>query len=294
MPVANEYVKRLKPSREIQSLDPEVDFERIVFLTHHQLFAVETARGLQMALIKTFAAPSVSSLLHQTSEIARRPGKRANDTALMMCEMTENGLTSDRSRRTIDRLNDIHGRFRIRNEDFLFVLSCFLLEPIDYISRYGRRPLTEKEKYASLLHYHGLGEAMSIENLPQTIEAFRKFRTSYEQRNVYFAESNAAVLDATLSYAFVDLRYSTLKRIANYAFASLLRPSKYLTAFGLETPNKIFANLVRGLFRLRGMGTKLLPEPTRPRYARDYFAKEYPANYAVEELGVFAKSAKLD
>ena len=40
-----------------------------------------------------------------------------------------NGLDSDRARRAFTRINDMHGRFRIANDDFLYVLSTSFSAP---------------------------------------------------------------------------------------------------------------------------------------------------------------------
>ena len=40
------------------------------------------------------------------------------------------GYDSERGKRALRRLNHLHGRFAIANEDFLNVLSTFIFEPI--------------------------------------------------------------------------------------------------------------------------------------------------------------------
>jgi len=39
-------------------------------------------------------------------------------------------------------MNQLHGRFDIANEDFLYVLSTFIFEPIRWNTRFGWRPAT--------------------------------------------------------------------------------------------------------------------------------------------------------
>ncbi len=59
------------------------------------------------------------------------------------------GYDSPEGRRAIRRMNQIHGRFEISNDDFLYVLSSFVFEPIRWNARFGWRPLIEAERLAS-------------------------------------------------------------------------------------------------------------------------------------------------
>lgn len=272
------------PELELRGLDPVQDFERIVFLTHHQLFAVETSRGLQLALIKSFAAPSISGLLAHTGEFSARASKRAQDTALMMCEMSETGLASPRAQAVIARLNAIHGRFKITNDDFLFILSCFLLEPVDYIAAYGRRPLTPAEQDASLLHYQGVGAGMKIADIPSTLEGFRRFRADYESVHLRFAQSNVDVLNAALSYNRRFLPYGLGKAVLRALLASQLKDENYLAAFGLAARYRYLRHLVGGVLKTRGAVISLLPAPKRARYAQDYFGADYPDGFDPSQI----------
>jgi hypothetical protein len=63
-------------------------------------------------------------------------------------EILEYGYESERGRATIERINAIHGRFRISNDDFFYVLSSFIYEPIRWIARFGWSPMYEHERLA--------------------------------------------------------------------------------------------------------------------------------------------------
>ena len=88
------------------------------------------ASACPSALFRTYAVPSISGLLAETGEFERRPRKRYDDTELILAEMLENGLDSPRGRAALARMNAMHGRFPIANEDMLYVLSTFIFEPI--------------------------------------------------------------------------------------------------------------------------------------------------------------------
>ena len=73
------------------------------------VFPWDLTRSFELALLKTFCGPSISALLDRTGEFAQRPRKR------------------------------FHGHYTIGNDDFRYVLSPFVAEPIHWLSRYGWR-----------------------------------------------------------------------------------------------------------------------------------------------------------
>src|SRR5919112_21086 len=79
-----------------------------------------------LALFRTFASPRIGALLHKTGEFEARAQKRYDDTDLIVSEIVEHGPDSERGARAIARMNAIHARFAIANEDFLYVLSTFV------------------------------------------------------------------------------------------------------------------------------------------------------------------------
>src|SRR5262245_60785529 len=110
---------------EILKLDPSVDHQRIVFLSTRIDFPFDTTRALEFALFRTFCSPPISKILDETGEFVDRATKRYEDTDILVSEIMERGYDSERGRSAIRRMNQLHGRFAIANEDFLYVLSTF-------------------------------------------------------------------------------------------------------------------------------------------------------------------------
>src|SRR3954447_14638677 len=102
MPVEETQQPSPSPSAEIARLDPERDYERIVFLLSYQLFQWDVERSLEFALLNTYAIPSVSGLLARTGEFTRRARKRYDNTELLLAEIGEDGFGSDRGGQALD------------------------------------------------------------------------------------------------------------------------------------------------------------------------------------------------
>ncbi|MFM2158474.1 MAG: hypothetical protein RLZZ124_948, partial [Cyanobacteriota bacterium] len=95
-----------------------------------RLFPWDSIRALELALLKTFCLPSVSALLDRSGEFARRPRKRYDDTGLMVAELLRLGPDSPAGRAVVQRLNRIHAHYAISADDYAYVLSGFVAEPI--------------------------------------------------------------------------------------------------------------------------------------------------------------------
>ena len=78
-------------------------------------------------------------------------------------------------------MNRIHGRFEIANEDYLYVLSALVFEPIRWNARFGWRPLIEAEKLATFYFWREVGRRMAIRDLPDSYDAFEQFNVDYER-----------------------------------------------------------------------------------------------------------------
>ena len=139
-------VNRYSILAAIQKLDPKKDHQRIVFLSTCYDFPFDTTRALEFALFRTFCVPSISALLDRTGEFQSRPQKRYDDTDIIVSELLEWGYDSERGKRALRRMNQLHGRFAIANEEFLYVLSTFIFEPIRWNERFGWRPMCTQER----------------------------------------------------------------------------------------------------------------------------------------------------
>ena len=142
--------------------------------------------------------PSIGELLASTGEFTERTRKRYDDTDLLISSFAEAGYDSEAGRRAIRRMNRIHGRFGISNDDFLYVLSTFVFEPIRWNARFGWRPLVETEKLASFHFWREVGRRMAIRDVPESYEGLERFNVDFERERFAFSEGGRRVADATL------------------------------------------------------------------------------------------------
>src|SRR5437867_3860856 len=152
------------------------------------------------------------------------------------------GYDSDRGKRALKRMNQLHGRFAIANEDFLYVLSTFIYEPIRWNQRFGWRLMCEKERLAYFFFWREVARRMNIKELPTDYDSFERFNREYERQHYRFTESNRRVGAATR-----ELFVSWFPRFA----APVVRSTIYallddplIDAFGFPRSSYIMRRLV--------------------------------------------------
>ena len=274
----------------IAALDPEEDYEEIARLLYAYEFSWDIERALEFALFRTYAVPSISRLLAKTGEFESRPRKRYDDTELILAETIEHGLDSPRGRRSIARMNAMHGRFRIDNADMLYVLSTFICEPIRWLDRFGRRRMTENEQRAWFLYYRGLGERMNIQGIPDQLADLTHWNQEYEAVNFEFSESNRRIAEITrdLLLSFYLPRWLIWAgRPAVRAF--LDRP--LLESMGFRPAPGWLRRLILAALQTRASALRRLPLRRDPRLLTQLPRPTYPEGYRIEELGTFRSAA---
>lgn len=273
-------------SNEIEALDPGADYERIYFLLSACEFSWDIEKALEFALFRTYAVPSISGLLSYTGEFRDRTRKRYDDTELLMSEVSENGLESERGEAAVSRINAMHNRFRISNDDMLYVLSTFVVEPVRWLERFGKRAMTHQEIEACVYYYRALGARMGITNLPQNYSAFEHFHRQFESTHFCFAKSNAEIGSLTRDLLLSMYLPESLVPVCRPAVHALC-DAPLRTAMGFaEPPRWLERALLVGL-KLRAIILRKLPARRRPRLITERRRPSYPSGYKIFELGTF-------
>jgi hypothetical protein len=269
---------------EIRRLDPVRDHLRIVYLDACFEFPFDVTRSLELAFFRTFAVPSIAGLLASTGEFTDRPLKRYDDTDLLISSFVEHGYDSQTGRAAIRRMNQLHGRFEIANEDFLYVLSTLVVEPFRWNERFGWRRATEAERTATFEFWRNVARLMCIRDLPSTYEELEAFNVAFERER--FASTEAG---HRLAAAMVDMFVRKLPgmplalgRRAVYA----LLDDPLLDALGLPHPTAAERRAGEAALRLRARAVALLPARRRPRMrTRMRRRKTYPRGWEIGSLG---------
>jgi hypothetical protein len=268
---------------ELLTLDPLRDHQRIAFLVLSHEFPWDAQRSLELALFRTFCAPSISRILCAAGEFERRPQKRYDDTEIIISELVEHGYDSERGRASLRRMNQIHARFEIRNEDYLYVLSTFLLEPIRWIDRFGFRATVAIEREGLLHFWRAIGTRMGIRDIPESLAGFDAFNRAFEAEHFRYAASNERV-GRLASQMLAGWFPPPLRKLVPLGVCALL-DEPALSAFGFEPAPRALQTALLAALALRARCLRLLPRPRKPTLRSRVTRRSYPRGYTLDELG---------
>lgn len=270
-------------AREIAQLDPQADNQRIMYLLNTYEHPWLMRKALEFALFRTYAVPSISRLLQATSQFQQHGQKRYDDTSLLISTLVEAGYESDYGAEAIARMNHWHGRYRISNDDFRYVLSVFIYEPVRWTNRFGWRALTRGEQEAMYYFWREVGNRMGIKDIPPTYDAFEAFNRAYERDHFVYANSNHVIGEATVQI-FLHWYPTWLRPAVRQGIYALL-DEPLRQAFGFpQTPAWVRQTLPMGL-QLALAGQRLLPPRRTPYHFTKVPNRTYPEGFTVATLG---------
>ncbi|KDQ57898.1 hypothetical protein JAAARDRAFT_57715 [Jaapia argillacea MUCL 33604] len=176
--------------------------------------------SLSFALFKTYAVPSISELLAKTKQLStwENVSKRYADTEILISTWVTCPITGSfnfakepvsygpekvdfdpRCAIAIARTNWLHEQYDISNDDFLYTLALFILEPIKWTARFGWRAMSPLEAQATFVFWYEIGQRMNIKDIPPTLEELRKWSEAYEQSCMVPAITNRDVAQQTIN-----------------------------------------------------------------------------------------------
>jgi hypothetical protein len=269
--------------RTIEQLDPERDHQRIVHLSFGYEFPWDSIRALEIALYRTYCVPSISALLDRTGEFHTDTQRRYDDTSILVAEMCEWGYEQGRGKEALDRMNWAHAHYKIANDDFLYVLSTFIYEPVRWIDAFGWRKTSRHEQLGYYYFWREVGKRMGIVDIPPSYDAFEAWSRAYERAQFRFTDTNHRV-GASTRDLFATWFPRVLTPAVRYGVYAML-DDEMIAAFGFPKPLPMTRPLLRGALALRGRVLRWFPPRRQPHFFTADPNRTHPGGYRINELG---------
>lgn len=251
-----------------------------------------TRFSMAWALFKTYAIPSISKILVKSGQLSSSDvvARRYTDTGVLIStwvtcpivsladtlleeKSVRGGDVDPRGAIAIARVNWLHSRWPgIEQEDYLYTLSLFILEPIHWARNYGWRALTPLEEEVSkhvvgahrlksqlgftqalFVFWSEVGRKLNVENIPDTFDELREWSQIYEETKMIYAESNYQTSMHTMDFLLHRVPKCLGTRVRNF-FQDLvisLLDDRTREAFNLPKPSKaaqVTLQLIMGCF----------------------------------------------
>ena len=233
--------------------------------------------------------------------------KRAADTGVLLLEFGLNKPTSERAIEAIARMNFLHSRYQksgqITNDDLLYTLSIFALEPARWINRYEWRNMTDLEMCACGTFWKSMGEAMEISyaKLPSStkgwkdglhfLEEVKEWSDDYEETHMVPANPNRQLADSQFKYMLpawpARYRDPCVKMIVVLLGDRLRRSMMYVSEhirnllallmmmYRYPRSSSIYHQLVNGFLDVRRLLIRHFALP-RPDFLRNHWIESGP------------------
>ncbi|SPO40494.1 uncharacterized protein PSFLO_05976 [Pseudozyma flocculosa] len=284
--------KRTGKPRMIDTYTGVRDAQRIVRLVNMYDAPYLYGKAIEFGLFKTYAIPTISSLLLATGQLSRSdnaPRRYADTAGLIQAFLTYplppldfdgqddrpdspeswecvgDDISDPRSAIALARMNFLHSRWnaRISNDDLLYTLSVFVVEPVSWLERHEWRPMSRLEKEALFAMLYHVGRCMGIRDIPETYDELAAWSEAYEARHAVFAESNAQV--ATYTFDLLLYHVPASLHTLGRQFAASLMDDRLRAAFAIPTPPRAVCALKDTLLWVRAMLLRYVALPrTRP------------------------------
>jgi hypothetical protein len=181
-------VNPLKDAHALAARDHEAIMRRLAGVD----FPWDYQRSLiDLGFAKGIAAPRVPGLVAAQGYFVAHPQKRYDDTSIILMNILKDGYSSEHATRMLARMNEVHARFRIRQDDFLYILTVVMFEPIRWNARFGWRLMTDVERLSNYYFWREVGVRMGITCIPGTFEECEAFNVAYERDQIHRTEASA-------------------------------------------------------------------------------------------------------
>ncbi|MEQ3722703.1 oxygenase MpaB family protein [Alcanivorax sp.] len=184
--------------KEIDTLDEEKDCQRIVYLMLSYEFTHEIVSALDLAYLASGVNKNIADILGR-SHYLKNGLRRYDDTRFLIFKFLECGWDDGAGAAAIEKMNSVHARYKIRNEDFVSALSAFIVSPILWIESFGWRKLSQKERQAWFNFWIRVGSRMSIQNMPASYEEAKNTLDEAYANKDEFSRFSARLGESTLS-----------------------------------------------------------------------------------------------
>lgn len=195
--------------RDPATLTP-IEAQEIMLLSFFYDMPNLSTYSLSFALFKTYGIPTISDLLRKTGELSGSGtvSKRYADTEIliasyMKCPVVSGSLGTSskqddpRGAIALARMNWLHNKYNISNEDYLYTMALFVLEPPKWAALWGWRSLSPLECQAFFVFWRDIGHHMGLKDIPSTLDELKDWSEAYEKETMIPAQSNHDVAVAT-------------------------------------------------------------------------------------------------
>lgn len=264
--------------RQIAALDPDHDADEIARLSlvtlhgHPPLvYALFT-----VAFLKQVAVPTMARTLYRrgTGDIVVETIRRNDDTLVFFGQLLDHGPGSPTGREWIERLNQIHAHFPLRNSDSLYTLATLALDAESITARVGAALFSPTELEAHWQFWRAVAQRQHLTDIPHTREDLRVWAAAYESAEYATTHDGREIAAALVTGFGARCLPRVLRRWDGQVIAALC-PPQLREVHDLPTPSVVVTALVRAAMRVYALTVDVRRVRVERSMAQDFGTSRY-------------------
>jgi hypothetical protein len=244
------------PRHVRETLDPYADADQLNHAVTSD-FRFEARVVETLAINRIAQAANLGNMFRSTKEAETNAVMRFFDTYALYGNVLEWGVDSYRGRTAVERMNQIHGRYYIPNDEMKFVLLQGIFTWLDGMDRIGHRRISDKERRGMVASFVRMGQAMNIQDLTENYEEmyawYRGVCVASAEFKPYKRTTFETIVAASVAGQPEALREGILLA------GRVAMDETYLSSLGYPEPTKEEKQAVRAMFFTIGSMVEALP-----------------------------------
>lgn len=273
--------------RRIAALDPERDHEEVSRLTFEVLYGdpMFVHAGYLVGFARQMAVPSIARVVYRggRGDNLRDVARRSDDTLTLFGAFLRWGPSSPRGAEAIARMERIHDRFPITDEQKRYTLATLILEPERTAQHLRIDPYTEAQRAANWHFWRSVAARMPLGGLPSTQDELWRWMLDYEREHWGYTEGGRQVVDAFFA-DWTTRWFPPRARALGRQILLALMDDGLRAVHRLEAPKRPVAGLVRAGARAYLPLTGARPLRT-DRSWLDHFGRDHRTRPDFERVG---------
>ena len=180
--------------------------------------------GSYQAILRSLTAKDLVLRLFKDSRLNNQTYERLLRTRQLVRTLIYFGLESKEGQAAIQLINAAHRYVEADNDDYLYVLSTFFLEPFEWDACFSRRRISDDEKQTVLLFWQEIGTAMHIANFPDSLEAWVDFQKAYEEKHMAYSVEGRRIAHQSIAELSRQAFPNGLHRLGRQVLLATLNP----------------------------------------------------------------------
>jgi len=144
--------------------------------------------GSYLAILRSLTIKPLIMQLYQHSQLNHQTYDRLMRTRQLIRTLIYFGLDSEKGQQAIATINHAHRFVQADNDDYLYVLSTFFLEPFRWNSHFEKNPILPQDQQIVIDFWRNVGQRMSIKHTFTALEDWQAFQQRYETEHMGYSD----------------------------------------------------------------------------------------------------------